>query len=147
MRLILFAMTVFAVFPALSRPSAAVDLDAVTVFTLARDGSWGVATAGSLGPAIAAAMRDCRAMSGAPSDCGAQFATSRGGWVVARLCGDHKIMETGETREAAEQAALVREMALKRLYACTRTLTVDPHGVVVPSQSAPMQTGARREEP
>jgi hypothetical protein len=39
----------------------AVDLDEVTVITLSRDGSWGLATAASLGHAIAAAIRDCRA--------------------------------------------------------------------------------------
>src|SRR5262245_17798468 len=47
---------------------------------LARDGSWGVATAGSQGPAIAAAIRDCRVRAAAPSDCGAQFITARGDW-------------------------------------------------------------------
>src|SRR5262245_54346578 len=69
-------------------PAKAVDLDELTVVTMARDGSWGVATAGSQGPAIAAAVRDCRAMAGGPTDCGAQFITTRGGWVVAKLCGD-----------------------------------------------------------
>src|SRR5262245_33080713 len=33
-----------------------------TVVTMAADGSWGVATASSVGPAIADAIRDCRAM-------------------------------------------------------------------------------------
>jgi hypothetical protein len=42
--------------------AGAVDLDELTVVTLARDGSWGVATAGSTGEAIAAAARACRAM-------------------------------------------------------------------------------------
>src|SRR5262245_52731317 len=41
-------------------PAKAVDLDELTVVTMARDGSWGVATAGSQGPAIAAAVHDCR---------------------------------------------------------------------------------------
>src|SRR5262245_36124970 len=83
---------------------------------MARDGSWGVATAGSQGPAIAAAIHDCRAMAGGPSDCGAQFITTRGGWVIASLCGTHKIMVTAATREDAEQAALVREVFMKRLH-------------------------------
>jgi hypothetical protein len=116
--------------------AGAVDLDELTVVTLSQDGSWGVATAASQGPAIAGAVRDCRAMAGGPSDCGAQFATTRGGWVVAKLCGDHKIIVTGETRQAADQAALVRELALKRLHVCTRVLTVSPHGVVPPAQAA-----------
>src|SRR5262245_22343211 len=115
--------------------ATAVDLDELTVVTLARDGSWGVATATSQGPAIAGAIRDCRAMAGGASDCGAQFATTRGGWVVAKLCGDDKIVVTAETRQAADQAALVRELALKRLQVCTRVLTVGPHGVVLPAQT------------
>ena len=130
--------SVLALGTLIARPTAAtaVDLDELTVVTLARDGSWGVATAASQGPAIAGALRDCRALAGGASDCGAQFATTRGGWVVAKLCGDHKILVTAETRQAAEQAAAVRELSLKRLYACTRVLTVGPHGVVVPAQAA-----------
>jgi hypothetical protein len=48
-------------------------------------------------------------------------------------------MVTGETREAAEQAALVRELALKRLQVCTRALTIGPHGVVLPVQAASVE--------
>jgi hypothetical protein len=70
-------------------------LDELTVATMARDGSWGVATAGSQGQAIAAAIRDCQAMAAAPSDCGSQFVTTRGGWVIANLCRDHKISALG----------------------------------------------------
>jgi hypothetical protein len=127
-----FLLAVTAVIPA-----PAIELDELTVVTLARDGSWGVATAGSQGQAIAAAIRDCRAMAAAPSDCGAQFVTTRGGWIVARLCGDHKIIVAAETREAAEQAASIRQMPLKRLSACTPILTVGPHGIVLPSRSVP----------
>ena len=126
----------------IARPIAAraVDLDELTVVTLAQDGSWGVATAASQGPAIAGAIRDCRAMAGAgPSDCGAQFATTRGGWVVAKLCGGHKIIVTAQTRQAAEQAALARELALKRLHACTQVLTVGPPGVVLAAQAASVE--------
>jgi hypothetical protein len=110
--------------------------DELTVVTLAGDGSWGVATAASQGPAIAAAIGDCRAMTDGASDCGAQFATTRGGWVVAKLCGGHKIIVSAETRQAADHAALVRELALKRLHVCTRVLTVGPHGIVLPSQAS-----------
>ena len=48
----------FGILLAATIPVAAVDLDELTVVTLARDGSWGVATAGSQGQAIAAAIRD-----------------------------------------------------------------------------------------
>jgi hypothetical protein len=128
----------------------ALDLDELTVATMARDGSWGVATAASQGQAIAAAIRDCQAMAAAPSDCGAQFVTTRGGWVIANLCGDHKIIVAAETREAAEQVALSREFDLKRLYAadmpsCTRVLMVDPRGAVrLGPAAAFQQTDARR---
>lgn len=131
-------------------PAKAVDLDELTVVTLARDGSWGVATAGSQGQAIAAAIRDCRAMAAAPNDCGAQFMTTRGGWVVANLCGDHKIIADAETREAAEQAAFSRETDVRRYYVrdmppCRRILTLDPRGVVLPSPAMPAhQIDARR---
>lgn len=135
-------------------PSAAnaLDLDEVTVVTLSRDGSWGVATATSLGPAIAAAIRDCRATAAMPSDCGAQFATTRGGWVVAMLCGDHKILVTAATREGTEEVALVRETKLSQLHTmgvppCRRVLTVKPHGFVVPAQApAGHQIDAQREK-
>jgi hypothetical protein len=131
----------------IATPNAAraVDLDELTVVTLAQDGSWGVATAASQGPAIAGAVRDCRAMAGGVSDCGAQFATTRGGWVVAKLCGDHKIIVAAETRQAAEQAALARELALKRLHVCTRVLTVGPHGVVLPTQAASAEEADGRQ--
>ena len=145
-----FLALAFGIPLAATIPVAAVDLDELTVVTLARDGSWGVATAGSQGQAIAAAIRDCKAMAAAPTDCGAQFVTTRGGWVIANLCGDHKLIVVAETREAAEQAALVREADLKRLYVpdmppCRRVLTVDPRGVALPGQTAPAhQVDARR---
>ena len=147
MRRILFSIITLAVFPMLAPPAAAVDLDELTVVTLARDGSWGLATAGSQGQAIAAAIRDCRAMAAAPSDCGAQFTTTRGGWVIANLCGDHKIIVAAETREAAEKAALSREGDLKRSYApdlppCRRVLTVDPRGAHVSPIAPPLQPSA-----
>ena len=120
---------------AATAPAVAVDLDELTVVTLARDGSWGVATAASQGPAIAAAISDCRAMAGAPSDCGAQFVTSRGGWVIANLCGDHPIIVGADTRQEAEAAAAKREIEVRRVYVpdlppCRRVLTVDPAGAV-----------------
>ena len=126
---------------AAAMPARAVDLDDLTVVTLARDGSWGVATAGSQGPAIAAAIRECRAAAAAPSDCGAQFITARGDWVIASLCGEHKIIVAARTLEAAEQALALRETDLRRSRApdlpeCTRVITVDPRGRVVPGQAA-----------
>ena len=92
-----------------------------------------MATAPSQGPAIAAAIRHCQAMAAAPTDCGARFKTTRGGWVVAKLCGDYKIIVAAETREDAELAARNREADLKRLHApdlppCRRIVTIGPGG-------------------
>lgn len=111
----------------------AVDLDEMTVVTLACDGSWGVATAGSQGEAIAAAVSACRAMAGGSSDCGAQFATTRQGWVIANLCGDRKVIVAAASEEDAESAARDREMEIRRAYApdlpaCRRVLSVGPGG-------------------
>jgi hypothetical protein len=52
-----------------------------------------------------------------------RVAEGRPGWVL----------ETGETRRAAQEAALAREQELRSLYApdmpaCHRVLTVDPRG-------------------
>jgi hypothetical protein len=129
----------FGFLPAI--PSKALDLDQMTVVTMARDGSWGVATAGSQGEAIAGAVRACNARPSAPRDCGAQFVTARAGWVIANLCGDHKIIVAAETREAAELAALAREIDLRQRHVqdmppCTRILTVDPRGAVLLDQAA-----------
>src|SRR5262249_33636547 len=117
-------------------PAKAVELDELTVVTLARDGSWGVATAGSTGEAIATAVHACRAMAGAPTDCGAQLTTARGKWVLANLCGDHQIIVSAGTLEDAAATAREREIETRRSYlpdlpSCRRILAVDPAGVVV----------------
>jgi hypothetical protein len=126
---------------AANTPAQALDLDKMTVVTLARDGSWGVASAARQGEAIAEAVRDCRARPSAPKDCGAQFVTTRGGWVIANLCGDHKIIVAAESREAAEVAVLARAIDLRRQHVldmppCRRILTVDPRGAVLLDQAA-----------
>jgi hypothetical protein len=112
------------------------DLD-WTVVTLATDGSWGVASARSQPQAIAKAIKACKAMAGRSSDCGAQFAATRGGWVIANLCGDRKIIATGHSLVEAEQEALYREISLQLHYVpdlppCRRVVTVDPNGSTVP---------------
>jgi hypothetical protein len=132
----------------LAAPASALDLDELTVVTLAHDGSWGVATAGSTAEAIAAAVRACRAMAPAPTDCGARFATTRGRWVIASLCGDHPIIVSADNREDAEAAAHKRERETRRVYVpnlapCRRILTVDPAGAVAataPHHSARAKT-------
>jgi hypothetical protein len=124
----------------LAAPASALDLDELTVVTLASDGSWGVATAASTGEAIAAAVRDCRAMARAATDCGARLTTTRGRWVIANLCGDHPIIVGADTREHAEATAIEREIEVRRVYVpdlppCRRVLTVDPAGTVAATGS------------
>jgi hypothetical protein len=111
-----------------------------TVVTVARDGSWGVANASSIGQAIAAAIRSCRAMAGTSSDCGAQFEATRNGWALANLCGDRKIIVAASNLADAEAAARRRETDLRRHHApdlppCRRVLTVEPGGVVARSST------------
>ena len=106
-----------------------------TVVTMAYNGSWGVGIGYPIADAIAAAIRECRAMSSGGNDCGAALATSRGGWIIGFRCGDRIILATGDDLKDAEATALNREIDLKQLYvpdlpACQRVLTVDPRGVV-----------------
>lgn len=119
----------------LAAPASALELDELTVVTLASKGAWGVATAGSTGEAIAVAVRACRAMAGEPTDCGARLTTTRGRWVIAKLCGEHPIIVGADTRQDAEAAAVEREIQTRRVYVpglppCRHVLTVDPGGAV-----------------
>jgi hypothetical protein len=130
-------------------PALAIELDQVTVVTLARDGSWGVATASSTGEAIAAAVGACRAMAEDRSDCGARLATTRGRWVIASLCGDHPIIVTADTREDAEAATVRREREVRRVYVpdlprCRRMLVVDAAGGI--AVAAPRHFGRAKAE-
>ena len=109
-----------------------------TVVTLARDGSWGVASGSSQSQAISEAIRSCREMAGAAHDCGAKLMAARGAWLVANLCGDHKVIATGGTLSDAEEEALNREISLQLFYApdlppCKRVVTVDPSGSIISS--------------
>jgi len=129
-----------------SAPCMAGD-DDWTVVTLARDGSWGVACDKSQPRAIAEAIRYCRAMSGGASDCGAQLTAARGGWTVANLCGDHKVIATGDSLAAAETEALNREISLQLFYVpdlprCKRVVTVDSGRSTVTSS---LQVSAARQ--
>jgi hypothetical protein len=76
-------------------------------------------------------------MAGPSNDCGAQFGAARGGWVIANLCGDRKVIATGSSLVDAEQEALYREISLQLHYTpglppCKRVVTVDPSGSIVP---------------
>jgi hypothetical protein len=107
-----------------------------TVVTMARDGSWGVGTHSLLSRAIAGAVRNCNAMAKQPTDCGAQFTTTKGGWTVVRFCGDHRVIATGSNLAEAEKAATAAEIELQVSYVpdlppCQRVATICDHGQVV----------------
>ena len=109
-----------------------------TVLTLARDGTWGVGTGSTQSQAIAEAIGFCRAVARPSSDCGAQFMATRGGWLIANVCGDHKVIAGGSSLVEAELEALNREISLQLHYVrdlppCTRVVTVDPSGAIIPS--------------
>jgi hypothetical protein len=108
-----------------------------TVLTVARDGTWGVGTGSTQSQAIADAIGFCRAVARS-SDCGAQFVATRGGWLIANICGDHKVISSGSSLVDAELEGLNREISLQLLYVrdlppCNRVVTVDPSGSIVPS--------------
>jgi hypothetical protein len=120
-------------------PACVAGDDDWSVLTMARDGSWGVACRSSQPEAIAEAIRFCRGLAGdASSDCGAQIAATRGGWMIGNLCGDHRIMATGSTLMEAEQEALNKEISLQLSYVpelppCRRMVTVDTSRALITS--------------
>jgi hypothetical protein len=105
-----------------------------TIVTMARDGSWGTASHQLIARAIAAAIDNCKAMAAAKTDCGAEFRAVRSGWVLGLLCGDQKILASGNRREDAEADAGLR-IDLKRAYipglpSCRTVLIVDSRGPI-----------------
>jgi len=106
-----------------------------TVATLARDGSWGVATETSLAHAIGTAVARCKAMAFPQSDCGAQFTTIRTGWTLGLLCGEHKVLAAAQRLDEAWLAVQFR-IELKRAYLpelppCRQIFKVSPAGEVI----------------
>ena len=112
-----------------------------TVVTLARDGVWGVGTSELQGPAIASALRKCKAKS-RESDCGAEFTAVRRGWTLGILYGDHRVLVAATELATAVREAHARESTLRTLYGdglpgCWRVTTVDPDGSVIASNVRP----------
>lgn len=104
-----------------------------TVVTAAPDGTLGVAVAATAAEAIAQAIRNCTAISGERTGCGAQSRAVRAGWILAVRCGGSNIIVAEPLLKDAERMAADREAELRRFYAsdlpsCRRVLTVDPQG-------------------
>jgi hypothetical protein len=108
----------------------------VTVVAIAPDGTWGVATRRSFGPALLSALVDCKRKYGGQVGCGYRSTSVRAGWSLVMRCGRHNIIEAAATLEAAEQAVIDAELALRQVYVpslppCIRAVTVNPEGAVV----------------
>ena len=108
-----------------------------TVLTMAPDGAWGVATDVGVLEALARAISNCKAMSGAELGCGAQFTAVQAGWSLGIRCGNRNILIAENSLDDAEVRASWREFELRKLYApdmppCVVVVTVDPAGEVVP---------------
>jgi hypothetical protein len=134
----------------LGSPAAVAADDDWTVLTMARDGSWGTGSEASQWRAMDEAIRFCRAMAGTSgaSDCGASFAATKGGWIVANLCGDYKVLATGVTLNEAETEALNREISLQLQFVpdlpqCRRVVTIDAGRSTVIS-TLPSSAGRQR---
>jgi hypothetical protein len=107
-----------------------------TALTLAPDGRWGAATERYVNQAIAGAIANCKAMSGAQPGCGAHLATIRAGWSLGIYCGSHVIVVAERALADAERMAQRREQDLRANYApnmppCVRVVTVDPNGRII----------------
>jgi hypothetical protein len=102
--------------------------------TMARDGSWGVGIGRSTTVAIAAAIGDCRTRAIHTNDCGARLVTMRNAWALGLVCGERRILVTGNGVEDAEAAARSASTELRLHYApdmpaCRGVLTVEPSGI------------------
>jgi hypothetical protein len=123
-----------------------------TVLTMAPNGAWGAATDDSVGAAIAAAIARCNGRRQRAIGCGASFTTVRGGWSLGLRCGEENILVSEKTLIEAEQSAIDREIALRRLRApdmppCVRVVSVDPLGAIVAPYAAELvRTVMRRQE-
>ncbi len=117
------------------------DAAPTTVLTMAPNGSWGAATDDSVGAAIATAIARCNGRHRHAIGCGAWFTTIRGGWSLGIRCGQESILVSEQTLVEAEQAAIDREVELRRLHAasmppCIRVVSVDPSGAIIAPYAA-----------
>ena len=137
-------IAVLVVLPATATASDTQEDTEWTVVTVARNGSWGVATARTQGEAIAVSTRKCEAMSAEQSDCGAEFVAFRTGWALALLCGGYRVIVAEMDLEDAERAARARTADLRQSYApdlprCSRLLTIDPSGILTTFKAKQLQ--------
>ncbi len=126
-----------------SSAGAGTEFDAAptTVLTMAPNGSWGAATDDLVSTAIAKAIARCNGRRQRAIGCGASFTTIRGGWSLGIRCGQQSILVSEKTLGEAEQAAIDREVELRRLQGagmppCVRVVSVDPSRAIVAPYAA-----------
>ena len=134
------ALTVGACCACFAQTSAAdraeFEVAPTTVLTMAPNGSWGAATDDTIGVAIAAAIARCNGRHDRSIGCGASYTTIGAGWSLGIRCGERNILVSEKTLVEAEQAAIDREIELRRLFAsemppCVRVVSVDPSGAII----------------
>lgn len=113
----------------------------ITVLTMTSNGEWGAATRELVGAAISAAIADCKQRFRRAKSCGVLQTTVREGWSLGIRCGDKSILVAEKMLIEAEQAAIDREIELRRQYGsdlppCVRVVSVDPSGAVVAPYAA-----------
>src|SRR5262245_33976064 len=85
----------------------------ITVLTLSHEGAWVASTDLHSHTAMAQAIRNCKAMSGAELGCGAYMATVRAGWMLGIRCGGQNIIASAKNLAEAELMAARREFDLR----------------------------------
>ena len=118
-----------------------------TVITMFGD-AWGSATEPFISQAIARALANCKAMSGAELGCGAHFTSIQAGWSLGIRCGGEAIVVAEKDLAEAERRAARREAELRTHYrpempACVRVVTIDPSGRFVTPELARRLAGTR----
>ena len=117
-----------------------------TVLTVARNGSWGIASALTRSEAIAGALLRCQTMTDDESDCGAELVAFRSGLALALTCGEHRVIVTADDAEQADSSALDRLLVLREIHgpdfpACRHLLRIDSHGVLTTFRARRIDSG------
>jgi hypothetical protein len=108
----------------------------ITVLVMAPNGSWGAASEDSIGAATAAAVAHCKTIYRKAIGCGAYVTAIRAGWILGIRCGNETIVAAERTLIEVEQAAIDRELELRRFYRpdlppCVRLVSIDPSGAII----------------
>ena len=130
--------------------SAAADDNNWIVLTVARNGSWGIATAPTQGEAIAGAVFRCQAMTAGESDCGAELVAFKSGLAMALLCGDHRVIVTANDPAEADGFATDRLVLLRELYgpsfpSCQHLLRIESGGALTTFKARRLRLPASAE--